>query len=340
MENSFVLPENVQAKYDNKRFPKIWHAITGVALMYVPVYTVLFLITMVLGTDYSVLFKTEFGSDMFSAVLSQFFAVLIIPVLFMLITKRDMKATLRLNKNLNILQVLLLAVFSVSVFFLLQIINGMFITGVSGFLGEPSQSGSITDAINITQLLFEIVIIGGLPAICEEIFFRGFVMRAFERKSPVTAVIMSALIFAIMHGNLQQLVYAFLCGIILGTVVMLTDSLLAGCMIHFTLNTLSVIISYPPISDLYTNYATNYAYIFSSVVMLVLPIIAAGAMALFVMHSLSRNKIKYGEKVPNDLKYAHLMPKEQNWERTLTIISWVIFVATNVFFMFISWYVQ
>ncbi len=337
MENNIVLPEQVQAKYDDKRFPTIWHAMVGSALMYAPVYAVLFLITAILGTNYGNLFKTEFGSDMFSATLSQFFAVLIVPVLMMLITKRDFKATLRLNKNINILQVLLLGIFSVSIFFLLQIINGMFITMLSGFLGEPSPS-NISDATNITQLLFEIVIVGGLPAICEEIFFRGFVLRAFERKSPIIAIIMSALIFAIMHGNLQQLVYAFLCGIILGTVVVLTDSLFAGCMIHFTLNTISVILSYPPINNMYVDFVTNNAYIFSSIVMLVLPVIAAGSLTLFILHTLSRNKDKYGKKVPSELAYASLMPQEKSWEKSVKAVAWIVFILVNVFFMFISWF--
>lgn len=340
MENSPVLPKEIQVKYDDKRFPKIWHAVLGAALMYVPIYTVLFLIIINLGTDYSVLFNTEFGSDMFSSILSQFFAVLIIPILLLLITKRDIKATLRLNKNLDILQVLLLAVFSLCIFFLLQIINGIFITGISGFLGEPVQSNGITDATSITQLLFEIVIIGGLSAICEEIFFRGFVLRAFERKSPIVAIIMSSLIFAIMHGNLQQIFYAFLCGIILGTVVILTDSLLAGCMIHFTLNTLSVIISYPPINSIYIDFANNYRYIFSYVVMLALPTVSLIAMALFVSYTLSKNKKIYGKNVPTDLQYPSLMPKEQQWEKVIEIISWVIFILTNVFCMLINWYVE
>ncbi|MBE7091936.1 MAG: CPBP family intramembrane metalloprotease [Clostridiales bacterium] len=338
MENKIVLPESAQAKYDNLRFPKIWHAVLGSALMYVPVYAVVFLITLTLGVNYTSYFKTEFGADMFSAVLSQFFAVLIIPVFILLVSKRDISATVRLKKNLNVIQILLLVVFSISAFLLLQTINSFFIMWLSSFLGEPSDISNITDASNIPQLLFEIVIVGGLPAICEELFFRGFVMRAFERKSRVFAVLMSSFIFAVMHGNLQQLSYAFLCGIILGTVVMITDSLLAGCMIHFTFNTLSVIISYPPISEIYTHYATNYVYIFSAVVMLVLPIIAVSSLVLFIMHSLKRNRNKYNCSVPTDLKYAHLMPLEKPWEKAIKSVSWIIFIGVNVLFMIANWY--
>ncbi len=337
MEDYTVLPEIVQAKYDDKRFPKIWHAILGAAVMYLPVYTVIILLALSTGGLYTRLFNSAFGLDMFNGVLSQFFAVLIIPIFMLLITKRDMGVTLRLKKNIDILQVLLLAVFSAGVFFLLQIINGMFITTFSGFLGEPSEAGTITDATNLTQLMFEIVIVAGLPAICEEIFFRGFVMRAFERKSRIKAILMSAIIFAVMHGNFKQLIYAFLCGIVLGTVVTLTDSLLAGCVIHFTLNAISVLFSYPPINDLYMYCVNNYEYIFSSVVMLVLPVFAFGAMALFILYTLKKNKNKYGSRVPTDMNCVSLMPKEKSGEKVIKTISWIAFVLINVIFMFTSW---
>lgn len=338
MENNTVLPEKIQAKYDDKRFPKIWHAVLGGAVMYIPVYTVVFLLAYLTGSNYQDAFRTEFGGDMFSAILSQFFAVIIIPVILMLITKRDIISTIRLKKNIDVLQVLLLSVFAVCGFFLLQTINGIFITIVSGVLGEPSNSSSIVDATNPTQLLFEIVIIGGLPAIFEEIFYRGFVMRAFERKSRIMAILMSSLMFAIMHGNLQQLAYAFVCGIILGTVVTLTDSLLAGCVIHFTLNTISVIISYPPINDLYVLYAEKYMFIFSSVVLLVLPVFACGALALFIIYTLKKNKKLYGSRVPTDLKHPKLMPKETKGERVIKTISWIAFIVINVLFMALNWF--
>ena len=337
MEDYTVLPEIVQAKYDDKRFPKIWHAILGAAVMYLPVYTVIFLLTTLTGGLYTKFFHSEFGLDMFLSVISQFFAILIIPIFMLLITKRDIGTTLRLKKNIDILQVLLLAVFSIGIFFLLQIVNGAFISTFSEFLGEPSDAGTISDPTNLTQLMFQIVIVAGLPSICEEIFFRGFVMRAFERKSPIKAILMSAIIFAIMHGNFKQLAYAFLCGIILGVVVTLTDSLLAGCVIHFTLNAISVLFSYPPINDLYMHYVNNYEYIFSSVVMLALPVVAFGAMALFIVYTLKKNKNKYGVRVPTDMAFTHLMPKEKSGENAIKTIFWIAFILINVIFMFTSW---
>ncbi len=337
MENSIILPEKIQAKFDDLRFPKIWQAVLGAAVMYVPVYTILFLLTLATGGKYTAFFRSEFGLDMFNSVISQFFAVLIIPIFMLLITKKDMGATLRLKKNIDFLQVLLLGIFSVGVFFLLQILNGGIVAFFEEILGESSDIGTITDATNLTQLMFEIVIVAGLPSICEEIFFRGFVMRAFERKSKVKAIFMSALIFAIMHGNFKQLAYAFLCGIILAVVVTITDSLLAGCVIHFTLNAISVLFTYPPINDLYLFCVNEYEYVFSSVVTLVLPVIASGAMALFIIYTLKKNKEKYDCKVPSEMNNVAFMPKEKPIEKTMKALFWVAFILINVIFMFMTW---
>ncbi len=334
MENYEVLPGKVQAKYDDLRFPKIWHALLGVAVMYVPVYTVAFISSILLAMfNDGTLFNTEFGEYMLNGVISQFFGILIIPLFMILVTRRDMGSTLRLKKNIDILQVLLLGIFSLGIFFILQIANNVFISTASGFLGEPSESTSV-DALNLTQLMFEIVIVAGLPAICEEIFFRGYVMRAFERKSKIQAILMSAIIFAIMHGNFKQLVYAFLCGIILGSVVMLTDSLFAGCVVHFTLNATTVLFNYPPINNVYMDIVTKYEYIFSSIVVLVLPVIALGAMALFIIYTLKKNKKHYGLSVPSEMNYASLMPSEKSGAKT---ILWIAFIVINVIFMLSNW---
>lgn len=57
----------------------------------------------------------------------------------------------------------------------------------------------------------------GAP-IAEEILFRGLILRKLEPHGKRFAVIMSAFAFAVFHGNLVQIPYAFLVGLILGYV--------------------------------------------------------------------------------------------------------------------------
>jgi membrane protease YdiL (CAAX protease family) len=337
MENNPTLSDKAQALYDDKRFPKAWQAVFTSALMYIPVYAVVFILALFFG-DYNKLFASEFGSNMFNTLISQFFAVLIPAVSCVLIFKKEPKGTFRLKKGIDPVQILLIVLISVGIFYMVQIVNAVFIESASMYLGPPIEHSGVDSATNISQLLFEIVLVAGLPAIFEELFFRGVVLRAYERRSPVTAVIMSSLIFAIMHGNLQQLVYAFLLGIILGTVTILTDSLLASVLMHFTLNGISVIISYTPVQEQVLAFGESHYGIFLLLVLLALPALAGLSIFLFVKYTRNKNKRLYGSFFTSEMKFQKLMPKEQGHEIALNIVGWVFFILINLYMMYISWY--
>ncbi|MEM6472078.1 MAG: ABC transporter permease subunit/CPBP intramembrane protease [Planctomycetota bacterium] len=80
-----------------------------------------------------------------------------------------------------------------------------------------------------------------LPAICEELAFRGFIFGGLIRdRGRVRAVLVTALMFGISHGVLQQSIAASLMGIVLGWITLRTGSILPCILIHLTNNALSV----------------------------------------------------------------------------------------------------
>lgn len=87
-----------------------------------------------------------------------------------------------------------------------------------------------------------------VPAVCEELAFRGFIFGGLVReKGKLRAVIVSAVMFGISHGVLQQSMTATLMGLLLGWVALRTGSVLPGILIHFTVNAMSV--SLPRVAD-------------------------------------------------------------------------------------------
>ena len=83
------------------------------------------------------------------------------------------------------------------------------------------------------------------PAICEEIVFRGVILNGLRSKfKDGICIVLSALMFALMHGSLQQLVYPFLFGIILAILYMRTGSIIACMLTHFTNNFFVLLFSY------------------------------------------------------------------------------------------------
>lgn len=81
----------------------------------------------------------------------------------------------------------------------------------------------------------------------EEWLCRGIILRGLLTKvKPAWAIVISALIFGLIHGNLWQAIPAFIIGVILGYVYYKTGSLKLTMLMHCVNNTLSVIVSRIP----------------------------------------------------------------------------------------------
>lgn len=84
-----------------------------------------------------------------------------------------------------------------------------------------------------------------IPAIVEELIFRGVIFNGLKEKLSVTkAVLLSAIIFALMHMSISQLVYQFAIGILFALVCHITGSTLYSIIIHFVNNFTVLVISF------------------------------------------------------------------------------------------------
>ena len=83
-----------------------------------------------------------------------------------------------------------------------------------------------------------------LPALIEESLFRGMIYRGIANKSnKQIAIIISALLFALLHMNFNQMCYAFVMGLAFAFVIYLTDNLTVSILLHMLFNTFTVIIT-------------------------------------------------------------------------------------------------
>jgi sodium transport system permease protein len=89
------------------------------------------------------------------------------------------------------------------------------------------------------------VLFAVIPAICEEVAFRGFILTGLERGHRArTAILMSALLFGFMHVLLslfQQLFNAALLGIVIGLLAVRSKSIVPGIVFHMINNGLAVV---------------------------------------------------------------------------------------------------
>lgn len=87
--------------------------------------------------------------------------------------------------------------------------------------------------------------IGILAPLAEELVFRGAILRVlltlFSKRLHWVAILISALIFGAVHGNVPQFVHATLIGLILGWMYYRTDSIIPGVVFHWINNTVAYV---------------------------------------------------------------------------------------------------
>ena len=88
------------------------------------------------------------------------------------------------------------------------------------------------------------MLIGLLPAVCEEFTFRGFILSGLRHSGHKwRAILVSALFFAVAHQVFQQSVWAFVMGTMLAYVAVQSGSIWPGLLIHCTYNSLALVLS-------------------------------------------------------------------------------------------------
>lgn len=94
------------------------------------------------------------------------------------------------------------------------------------------------------KYLIYVVITCATPAFCEELLFRGTILSGLKKYGVKVAVVISAIIFTLMHGTPEQTIHQFIIGVIIGLIFFKTGNLWLGVIIHFFNNFISVTMSY------------------------------------------------------------------------------------------------
>jgi len=76
-----------------------------------------------------------------------------------------------------------------------------------------------------------------LPAVCEELAFRGFLLTGLRKRfRPRTAVLLCSFLFALFHMNVFQFLPTFFLGVVLGLLTLRSKSLLPAMFFHLLYN--------------------------------------------------------------------------------------------------------
>lgn len=109
---------------------------------------------------------------------------------------------------------------------------------------QVSQYEMIADFLKTDGIIwFGLLNIALVPAICEEILFRGYILRAFEKSwGPIAAVFVSGLIFGLFHIQLGNVFPLATLGIILALMTWLSGTIWPAIIAHFINNGAAVLV--------------------------------------------------------------------------------------------------
>lgn len=96
----------------------------------------------------------------------------------------------------------------------------------------------------IGELVLQLFVVALIPAVCEEMFFRGALQQLFVRwfGNNHVAIIVTALVFSLAHGDLYGLVPRFVLGLLLGYLFFFSGSMLVNVCAHFFNNAIIVLL--------------------------------------------------------------------------------------------------
>lgn len=157
-------------------------------------------------------------------------SIFLLPAVWLAIFLRSKKIGLpKITERATLNKTLMLTLSSAGLIVIIEILYTVLFPDAITSVGVEKENSLLENL-----LLFLSVSI--VPAVTEEIFFRGVVLRSLRVFRTSLAILMSALVFALMHFSAPVFPLAFVCGLIFGMAYVSTGSVASVIGIHFLCN--------------------------------------------------------------------------------------------------------
>ena len=177
------------------------------------------------------------------------------------------------------------------------------IIAIFGF--EFTQTVKEIGSPNYYQLVLDIILVGIFPGVFEELLHRGLILSQTSKLGARKAIFISSALFALVHFNIQQVSYAFVLGLILGLVTVISKSVIPAIIMHFINNAVNVYVGFASdhnliFKDLFSWWISNDPLV-SFITFMFVGLVVVSALALLIFLLFKECTIN---KVNNELKKA------------------------------------
>ena len=172
--------------------------------------------------------------DTLPLVLGTQLSVILIPIIGALISGVDIKETFRI-RPIRLKTVVFSFLVILCSYPIVALLNLIYMFFVENAVAETA-AGLYDHGFAASMLVMAVC-----PAIGEEFLMRGVVYRSYKKKSPVLALVLSAVIFGLLHMNFNQMPYAIYLGLIMVLMMEASDSIITPMLMHFFMNGISTL---------------------------------------------------------------------------------------------------
>lgn len=153
-------------------------------------------------------------------------------------------------KSINVATVFISLGLGACMFFVNIAVSSVF-NGLISFLGyqTPVSFGEVVEVkATFGNFMLDVLLVAVLPAICEEFLHRGLVLQGTKHSGFTKSIIISSVLFGLMHLNISQVSYAIVLGLIMGFASVVAKSIWVPIIMHFTNNFISVYLDYASVN--------------------------------------------------------------------------------------------
>ncbi len=233
--------------------------------------------------------------------------ILPLPILIFLLKKID--STNIEKHNLNIKTYVKYLCITIALMWIGNII-GITITGILSGATQSEISNPIHDLINSTGIWLNILLISIIGPVFEEFIFRKLLIDRTIKYGARVSIILSAVMFALIHGNLNQFCYTILVGGFFAYVYIKTGKLRYTITLHMILNLIGSVLALflnQSIKNLSSgSIATTDIFIVALYFALMIIILFIGIISLLDYKKAKFNDEKTEIKLKNPLKIMFL----------------------------------
>lgn len=173
--------------------------------------------------------------------INEYIFILLPVLIFAIIKKLDFKAVFRFNR-LGILPAILIILSSFPAYFVASMLNS-FVVYVLQFIGDiPANTIPVPKSVG--EFLLGLLIVAVSPAVCEEMLNRGIMLKAYENRGSIKAVVITAIFFGIFHFDITNLLGPVFLGLLISYYAIRTNSIFAAMLAHFMNNAIAEVLGY------------------------------------------------------------------------------------------------